>query len=91
MPNSLSSANYVAAKYVPINLLKPNEITSHPNLSITESIASQQPIHQPVRNYAKILPKSNPNLVKLGTPISFMANHYLIPTTVSILFLSRTS
>ena len=90
LPNSLPSANYVATKYVPINILKPNDITtSHPNLSITESSAASgiasSASHQPVRNYAKILPKSNPNLVKLGTPIPFLQNHYLIPTTVSIL------
>ena len=84
LPNNLPSANYVATKYVPINILKPNDMaTSHPNLSITESsIASQQPSQPAVRNYAKILPKSNANLVKLGAPIPFM-NHYLIPTTVS--------
>lgn len=82
---SLPSANYVTTKYVPINIS-----ASHPSLSLTETSIASQPSPAPVRNYAKILPKSNANLVKLSAPIPFhpMPNHYLIPTTVSISSLS---
>lgn len=91
-----SNHPFVTTKIVNLNFLKPNDITSHhPNLSITESLSSSSASSNPstsssqpqIKNYPKILPKFSNNLtnnmVKVTTPVSFIPNLQLIPTTVS--------
>lgn len=89
-PSSLTTNNAPFTNYLPLKIIKPPENihsqqATQPNTSTSF-----------IRNYPKILPKNSTtttttnnltsnNLVKMTapTPVPFMQNHFLIPTTVS--------